>query len=79
MTIRLNGDAYELAGPMTISALLAQLQIDPRIVAVEHNVTVVKRDRYESTVVNDGDEVEIVRFVGGGGSHEPLRQAARGC
>jgi thiamine biosynthesis protein ThiS len=66
LTIRLNGDPYELAGPVTISALLAQLQIDPRIVAVEHNVTVVKRDRYESTIVNDGDEVEIVRFVGGG-------------
>lgn len=66
MTIRLNGDPYELAGPVTISALLAQLQIDPRIVAVEHNVTVVKRDRYESTIVNEGDEVEIVRFVGGG-------------
>jgi thiamine biosynthesis protein ThiS len=66
LTIRLNGDPYELAGPVTISALLAQLQIDPRIVAVEHNVTVVKRDRYESTMVNEGDEVEIVRFVGGG-------------
>jgi thiamine biosynthesis protein ThiS len=66
LTIRLNGDAYELAGPVTISALLAHLQIDPRIVAVEHNITVVKRDRYDTTVVNDGDEVEIVRFVGGG-------------
>jgi thiamine biosynthesis protein ThiS len=66
LTIRLNGDAYELAGPVTVSALLAHLQIDPRIVAVEHNITVVKRDRYDTTVVNDGDEVEIVRFVGGG-------------
>ena len=66
MTIRLNGDRYELAGPVSISELLAQLQIDPRIVAVEHNVTVVKRDRYDTTIVNEGDEVEIVRFVGGG-------------
>ena len=66
MTIRLNGDRYELAGPVSISALLAQLQIDPRIVAVEHNITVVKRDRYQTTMVNEGDEIEIVRFVGGG-------------
>jgi thiamine biosynthesis protein ThiS len=66
LTIRLNGEPYELAGPVTISALLAQLQIDPRIVAVEHNITVVKRDRYATTMVNEGDEVEIVRFVGGG-------------
>lgn len=68
MTIRLNGEQYELAGPVTISALLAELQIDPRIVAVEHNLVVLKRDRYGSTTVAEGDEVEIVRFVGGGSS-----------
>jgi len=66
LKIRLNGEPYEIAGPVTISALLAQLNIDPRIVAVEHNITVIKRQRYDQTVVNDGDEVEIVRFVGGG-------------
>jgi thiamine biosynthesis protein ThiS len=69
LTIRLNGERYELAGPVTITELLAQLQIDPRIVAVEHNISVVKRDRYGSTMVNDGDEIEVVRFVGGGASN----------
>ena len=43
MTIQLNGDRYEVAGPLTITALLAHLNIDPRLVAVEHNVEVVKR------------------------------------
>ena len=66
MTIRLNGEPFELAGPVTISALLAELNIDPRIVAVEHNVVIIKRQQYESTVVGEGDEIEIVRFVGGG-------------
>jgi sulfur carrier protein len=66
LTIRLNGEPYEIAGPVTISALLAELNIDPRIVAVEHNVSVVKRQQYDFTVVREGDEVEIVRFVGGG-------------
>ena len=66
MTIRVNGEPLEVAGPVTISALLAELQIDPRIVAVEHNLVIIKRDRYPSVVVNAGDEVEIVRFVGGG-------------
>jgi thiamine biosynthesis protein ThiS len=66
LTIRVNGEPYEIAGPVTISALLAELQIDPRIVAVEHNLVIIKRDRYPSVVVNAGDEVEIVRFVGGG-------------
>lgn len=66
LTIRLNGEPYDIAGPVTISALLDALNIDPRIVAVEHNVVVVKRQRYDDTIVNAGDEVEIVRFVGGG-------------
>ena len=66
MTIRLNGEPYEIGGPVTISALLAALNIDPRIVAVEHNIVVVKRQQYDATVVREGDEIEIVRFVGGG-------------
>jgi thiamine biosynthesis protein ThiS len=66
LTIQLNGDRFETAGPLTIGALLAQLNIDPRLVAVEHNIEVVKRHRYDTTTVNEGDEVEIVNFVGGG-------------
>lgn len=68
MTIRLNGEAHELAGPLSIGALLNSLGIDPRQVAVEHNLVVIRRDAYESTTVHDGDEVEIVNFVGGGSS-----------
>ena len=66
MTIRLNGEPFEIAGPVTVLALLAELHIDPRLVAVEHNLVVLKRTRYDSTTVAEGDEVEIVRFVGGG-------------
>ena len=66
MTIRLNGEPFEIPGPVSINALLAELNIDPRIVAVEHNVVVVKRQQYETTMIGEGDEIEIVRFVGGG-------------
>jgi sulfur carrier protein len=66
LTIRVNGEPIEVAGPITISALLAELKIDPRLVAVEHNLLVVKRAQYGSVVVNAGDEIEIVNFVGGG-------------
>lgn len=66
LTIRLNGEPHQIAGPMPVSGLLETLGIDPRRVAVEHNRVVVRRDAYSSTVVNDGDEVEIVNFVGGG-------------
>jgi thiamine biosynthesis protein ThiS len=66
LTIQLNGERFDIAGPLTIAALLAHLNIDPRLVAVEHNIEVVKRHRYDTTTVNEGDEVEIVNFVGGG-------------
>jgi thiamine biosynthesis protein ThiS len=64
--IRLNGDPFEIASPLSISALLADLKIDPRRVAVEYNLDIIKRARYDTTIINEGDEVEIVNFVGGG-------------
>jgi thiazole synthase len=76
LIIRLNGEPYELAGPMSISALLATLGIDPRRVAVEHNLVVVKRAAYDSTTINEGDEVEIVNFVGGGAGVSPRSRYA---
>jgi thiamine biosynthesis protein ThiS len=66
MTITLNGDRHEIAGPLSVSALLEQLDIDARRVAVELNLAVVKKAAYDSSVITDGDEVEIVNFVGGG-------------
>jgi sulfur carrier protein len=66
MTIRVNGEPLDVAVPTTLAALLARLNIDSRRVAVEHNLVVVKRDRYDAVQLQAGDEVEIVNFVGGG-------------
>jgi sulfur carrier protein len=66
VTIQLNGDPADVPGPMTVSALLAHLDIDGRRVAVELNLHVLKRAAFDTTIVNEGDEVEIVNFVGGG-------------
>jgi thiamine biosynthesis protein ThiS len=66
VTITLNGDPYVVTGPLTVGELLAQLEIDPRRVAVEHNLKVLKRAVFDSTTINPGDQVEIVNFVGGG-------------
>ena len=66
MRITVNGDPYELDQPITISRLLTRLEIDPRRVAVERNLVVVKRAIYGSVTLQSGDEVEIVNFVGGG-------------
>jgi len=66
MTIKLNGDPHEILEPLSVTALLATLAIDARRVAVEHNLAVVKKAEYDTSIVKDGDEVEIVNFVGGG-------------
>ena len=66
MHITLNGEPYELDRPLSVTSLLERLEIDPRRVAVEHNLAILKRHRFEDVVVNEGDQVEIVNFVGGG-------------
>lgn len=66
MKILLNGDPYDVPAPVTIAGLLARLEIDSRRVAVERNLVVLKRALFETTEVSDGDQIEIVNFVGGG-------------
>ena len=66
VTITLNGEPHELPGPLTVTDLLTRLAIDPRRVAVEHNLVVIRRAHYADTAVREGDTVEIVNFVGGG-------------
>jgi thiamine biosynthesis protein ThiS len=69
LQITLNGDRFVVPGvaePLTVSDLLSRLDIDARRVAVEHNLIVLKRAAFADTLVRDGDQVEIVNFVGGG-------------
>jgi thiamine biosynthesis protein ThiS len=64
--ITLNGERYELDEPLSVAALLARLEIDPRRVAIEHNLTIIKRQTFTDVVIGEGDTLEIVNFVGGG-------------
>ena len=66
MVITLNGDRFEIDEPLSVTALLQRLDIDPRRVAVEHNLAIVKRHRFPEIVVGEGDRIEIVNCVGGG-------------
>jgi thiamine biosynthesis protein ThiS len=66
VTITLNGDPFDVSGPLTVSQLLAALDVDSRRVAVEHNLVVLKRAAFDGVIVREGDQVEIVNFVGGG-------------
>jgi thiamine biosynthesis protein ThiS len=66
LQITLNGEPYELDQPLSVVDLLTKLDIDPRRVAIEHNLAIVKRQRFPEVVIGEGDRVEIVNFVGGG-------------
>ena len=66
LTIILNGERYELDEPISVAGLLAKLEIDPRRVAIEHNLTIIKRHTFPEVVIGEGDTLEIVNFVGGG-------------
>jgi sulfur carrier protein len=64
--ITLNGEPFELEQPLSLVALLERLDIDARRVAIEHNLTIIRRQRFPDVMVEEGDQVEIVNFVGGG-------------
>lgn len=64
--IILNGEPVELEARMSVSELLSKLSIDQRRVAVEHNLAILKRPTFGDVIVDDGDTIEIVNFVGGG-------------
>lgn len=64
--VTVNGNEQRLAGPTTVGELLEQLKISPKQVAVEINLELVPRTQHASHALRDGDQIEIVGFVGGG-------------
>lgn len=64
--LSVNGAAMELAPGTTLAALVAQLALDTRKVAVERNQEIVPRSAYAATVLAPEDRLEIVHFIGGG-------------
>lgn len=66
LTLTVNGDQRSIPDPATLADLLRHLDLDPRMVVVEHNRKIVRKDELEDTGVAEGDAVEIVHFVGGG-------------
>jgi len=66
MQVRVNGEAKSFEGALSVSDLLARLDLEPRKIAVERNLEIVPKSLYAETPVADGDRIEIVQFVGGG-------------
>ncbi len=66
MRVTINGDEATLESGQTLTDLLAARGTEPRRVAIEVNAELVLRADYDKTVINEGDRIEIVTFVGGG-------------
>jgi thiazole synthase len=64
--IRVNGEHRRVPGGISIGEMLNGIGIDPATVAVERNVEIVPRSSFGEICVEDGDDYEIVHFVGGG-------------
>jgi thiazole synthase len=66
LLIHVNGEQRRVPGALTVAQMLGELGIDPQRVAVERNLAIVPRSLIAKVVVEDGDQYEIVHFVGGG-------------
>ena len=66
ITIELNGEPYSVDAGTPVARLLEELKLKRNRVAVEINQAVVPKAEYERTIINEGDRVEVINFVGGG-------------
>ena len=66
MRVTLNGEAKELADGITVGDLIVGLELTKRRLAVEINRELVPRDAFAERMLNEGDVIEIVHFIGGG-------------
>ena len=64
--IQLNGDPYKINNGTNLNELLNKLKIKKNKVAIELNGEIVEKNKYQSLILNKGDKVEIVKFIGGG-------------
>ncbi len=67
MVIQINGEAADISGEVTVTALLAERDVEqPDMVSVELNGEILSRGDFDATQVKEGDKVEFLYFMGGG-------------
>ena len=64
--IQLNGNPYAINNKTNLKQLLNKLKIEKTKVAIEINCAIVEKNKYQKVILNKGDKVEIVHFIGGG-------------
>jgi len=68
MKLQINGEprTFDSVSPFTLAAVIESLGMKPDRIAIELNRDIVPRDRWSETTLNEGDQLEVVHFVGGG-------------
>lgn len=67
VTLTVNGSSHYIRPGTTLALFLVNLGLDPRMIVVELNRTILRdRDRFDSVILETGDTLELVHFVGGG-------------
>jgi sulfur carrier protein len=66
MKIKVNGEEREVAKATTLQQLIHSLGLESKVMAAAVNMEIVKQDAWDKAVLNDGDTIELLDFVGGG-------------
>ena len=66
IAVAVNGEMQEFDAPMTVAELMQRLGVEPKKVAIEKNLAIVPRSEHGHAMVDEGDRIEIVEFIGGG-------------
>lgn len=66
MQIMLNGEAMQIPEGWTVLELVQKISDDPRGIAIERNLEIVPKSLHGNVVLQEGDQLEVVQFVGGG-------------
>lgn len=66
MKAKINGENADIAAGVTLQELLLGLKLNPKVTVVEKNGEIISMADYEKEIVMEGDELELIRYVGGG-------------
>lgn len=66
IAVAVNGEMQEFDAPLTVAELMQRLGVEPGKVAIERNLAIVPRSEHAHVLVDEGDRIEIVEFIGGG-------------
>lgn len=66
MILWINGEQKEFEVNSTLAQVLAKLSLEGKVMAAAVNMQIVKQDKWDTQILNDGDKLELLDFVGGG-------------